>query len=134
MIAIRKRLGVAAIALATAATTFGVAGVAAAAGPTSIRCNIGRWGFDPCSGDNVTVPPGKKVYIELNSSGGKPVRFQVRNKAGGHMLLKEGPWQNQNEDAYFMWRNDTNRPVTVDIFADAKDLTSVSAVADIQVR
>jgi hypothetical protein len=129
----RNRLGTA-LALATvAAVSLGFAGEAAAA--TTIRCAIPRVGYGDCNSDNVTVSSGQKVYIDLNSSGGKEVKFQLRNKQGGHRLTNNGPWQKPIEGAFFMWTNNTNRSITIDVFADAKPLRQkVSAIANIDVR
>jgi hypothetical protein len=133
MSAIRNRLGAAVAMAAAAAITFGIAGEANAKPATTMRCNIGRWGYSPCSSDNVTVPPGKKVYVELKSAGGKEVRFEVKNMFG--RKLGTGPWQHQDKDAYLLWTNNMGKPVRIDFFADAKNmLTGVSAVADVEIR
>src|SRR3982751_5322262 len=74
--------------------------------PTTIRCNIPRLRYGSCSSDNVAIRPSRKVCIALISSGGKQVKFQVRNQRGGHRL-STGPWQAPNHKYYFQWTNNT---------------------------
>lgn len=134
MSAIRNRLGAAVALAGAAAITLGAVGEASAAESRVIRCNIGRVGFSGCNGDQVKVNPGQRVYIDLDSSGQKGVKFQVYNKDGHHKLGAEGPWQDQDQGPYFLWQNDTNKPITIDVEADADGLRNVSAVAHINVR
>lgn len=116
------------------ALLLGLTGVpsAFAASNTTIRCNIPRVGYGNCSSDNVAVKPGHKVFIALNSSGGKSVHFRLFNR-NGHHLLAQGPDQKPGQGFFFLWTNNTRSTITTDVMADAGTLLRVSAVATLRV-
>lgn len=99
--------------------------------PTTTRriaCAVRRanvWGV--CTGDNATVARSQRVLLALNSSAGRRVQFQVKDRQTGRVLARPATRLAPDGRFTLYWTNRTARTVIIDVEARSTAATTVRA-------